>query len=115
MNPEDLIKFIDWDRVWFALVLIAAGWGLQILVARFLDDLGERLTERRLFLKKVAALSRFAIWGILVVVVASTVLVLESEAAFALSGLLVAVHVGREHAWAISRLASGAITGGVKS
>jgi small-conductance mechanosensitive channel len=83
---EDLVQFIAWNRLWLAAVVVAAGWGLQILVVRFLDDLGERFTEWRLFLKKVSALSRFALWAILLVVVGSMVLVLKAETTFALAG-----------------------------
>ena len=39
------------------------GFVVQIVLARFIDDLGERFTEQRLYFKKIKALARFGVYG----------------------------------------------------
>lgn len=62
---QQLVQFVDWSRLPIALVILFFGWMLQWMVARTVDDLGERFAERRLFFKKVKALSRFVIYAVL--------------------------------------------------
>ena len=57
----DLIKFIDPDAIPYGLVVIVSALVLNRLIASSLDALGERLTERRLQLKNIAAVSRFVV------------------------------------------------------
>jgi small conductance mechanosensitive channel len=85
---EHLVQFVAWERVPFALVLLFCGWLLQRVLSRFLDDLGERLTERRLLLKKISALARFALYAALFLIVGSSVLVLEEQTLLAVAGTL---------------------------
>ncbi len=86
MNPSDLLRFIHVDRVPFALLVLVVGIVAVRVGTGFLDQLAERFTDRRLLLKKVAALGRFSIYLLLVVVVATSTLALESEALFAVAG-----------------------------
>jgi len=60
----------------------------QYFLARFLDDLGERFTDRRLLLKKVKALARFFIYLAIIVIIGSTVLVLRNQAFLAIAGTI---------------------------
>jgi small-conductance mechanosensitive channel len=83
-----LVEFVAWERVPFALVVLFFGWLVQRVFSRFLDDLGERLTERRLLLKKINALTRFVLYAALFIVIGSSVLVLEQETFFAVAGTL---------------------------
>lgn len=90
-NPQDLqqfIEFIDLDRVPFALLVLAVGWGLLQLSVRVLDDFGERFTDRRLTFKKAKALTRFVLYIVIAVIVASSVLRLESQTLFAVAGAI---------------------------
>lgn len=85
-NIQDFVGFVDFDMVPYALGVLVAGLLVQYFVSRFLDDLGERFTERRLLLKKAKALSRFLLYLVLIVVIGSMVLVLQSEAMLAVAG-----------------------------
>ncbi len=85
-NIQDFVGFIDFDMVPYALGVLVVGLLVQYFVSRFLDDLGERFTERRLLLKKTKALSRFLLYLMLIVLVGSMVLVLKSEALLAVAG-----------------------------
>jgi len=86
MNPEDLLRFIHVDRLPFALLVIVVGMVVVRLTTSFLDQMGERFADRRLLLKKISALSRFTIYLLLLVVVATSTLALESEALLAVAG-----------------------------
>ena len=86
MDAQEILKFIDLSRVPYAVVVLVVGLLLVRVSTRFLDDLGERFTERRLLLKKISALTRFIIYLGLFASVASSVLVLKSEALLAVAG-----------------------------
>ena len=86
MSPNDLVRFIHVDRLPYAVVILVVGLVLVRVSSRFLDQLGERFSERRLLLKKFAALSRFFIYLVLVVLIGTSVLALESEALLAVAG-----------------------------
>jgi len=86
MNPNDLVRFIHLDRLPYALLMMVLAVVLVRFSTRFLDQIGERFAERRLLLKKAAALSRFFIYLVLVVIIATSVLALESEALLAVAG-----------------------------
>jgi len=86
MNPTDLVRFIHVDRLPFAFLVLVAGLVLVRVSTRFLDQLAERFTERRLLLKKTAALSRFFIYLLLLMIIGSSVLALQSEALLAVAG-----------------------------
>jgi small-conductance mechanosensitive channel len=86
MNPQDLLQFVNWERLPLALVVLVAGiFGVR-LVTGFLDNLGERFADRRLLFKKVAALSRFLVYLVLLLALLSSVLELQSEALLAVAG-----------------------------
>jgi len=87
-NPQDLLQFIDLEKLDVAGLVLVVGLVGARLLSGFLDDLGERLPGRRLTLKKVSALSRFSIYVATLAITASTVLVLESEALFAVLGTI---------------------------
>ena len=80
---SDLIQFVALDRVPFALLVLALGWVVVAVSGRALDDLGERFANRRLFLKKVKAFSRFFLYFLIAAIVAGSVLDLRSEALLA--------------------------------
>jgi small-conductance mechanosensitive channel len=86
MNPNDLVRFIHVDRLPYAFLMLVIGLVLVRFSTRFLDQIGERFAERRLLLKKLAALSRFFIYLVLVILIGTSVLALESEALLAVAG-----------------------------
>jgi len=106
MNPSELLQFIHVDRLPFALLLLIGGILLVRFTTRFLDQIGERFTDRRLLLKKIAALARFTIYLLVVVVVATSVLALRSEALLAVAGSI-GVAVG----FAFKDLLASVVTG----
>ncbi|MCA9494960.1 MAG: mechanosensitive ion channel, partial [Myxococcales bacterium] len=92
-DVQNLVRFVALDRLPFALLVVVVAWGLLNLGTRLLDDLGERFTDRRLLFKQTKALTRFFIYLTVPVIVASSVLQLQSEALFAVAGS-VSVAVG---------------------
>jgi len=87
MDPSpSLLRFIDVEGIPLALLVIAGGIVGLRLATNWLDQLGERLNERRLLLKQISALLRFAVYFVLFGATVSSVLVLESEALFAVAG-----------------------------
>lgn len=88
LNLEQLLQFVDWQRASVALVLLPIALITERLVSRFLDDLGERFADQRLFLKKVKALGRFLFFAVLAIVTGSSVLSVDSQVLFALAGTL---------------------------
>lgn len=106
LDLETVIQFIAWERVPVALLILVLGWLGMSLLDRFLDDLGERLTDWRLTLKKVRALTRFSLYLFLGVAIGSSVLVLDSRTMFALAGSL-----GLAVGWAFKDLLASLVTG----
>ena len=90
---QDLVGFIDFDRLPLALLVIGIGWLLLVVWTRVTDDLGERFTDRRMWFKQARALGRFALYIAIPTMVASVLLQLEGEAWFAVAGS-VSVAVG---------------------
>jgi small-conductance mechanosensitive channel len=82
----DLIKFIHPEAIPYALLIIVGALVLNRLVASSLDALGERLTERRLQLKNIAAVSRFAVIVLATVVVVGTVFRLSEQVMLTIGG-----------------------------
>ena len=86
VDINEVIQFINWNMLPFALIVVAGVFIGQQLLRRLLDDLGERFTDRRLLLKKIAAIARLVIIvGGIGVALAST-LDLRSEALLAIAG-----------------------------
>ncbi len=90
---QDFVRFVALDRLPFAALVVGLAWGLLHVLTRVLDDLGERFTDRRLLFKQAKALTRFFVYLAVPLLVASSVLQLESEAMFAVAGS-VSVAVG---------------------
>lgn len=88
LDLNEIIQFVAWDRVPFAIIVVVIGLVAMSLASRFLDDLGERFTDRRLLFKKAKALARFSLYLVLALIVGSSVLVLESSALVALAGTI---------------------------
>ncbi len=82
----ELLKFIDPDAVPFALVVVVVAMVANRLAGSSLDALGERLTDRRLLLKNIAAISRFVVIVIATVIVVGTVFRLSEQALLTISG-----------------------------
>lgn len=87
-ETQDILQFIDVDQLPIAAGIFVVGLIGARVATSFLDDLGERLTGRRLLLKKVAALTRFGIYGAMAVLILTNVLVLKQEALLAVAGTL---------------------------
>ncbi len=86
MDSLELIKFVDPDRIPFALVVITIGLISNRVVMRTLDALGERFTEHRLLFKQFAAIGRFTVIFVAAGIVISTVFRLSDQALLAIGG-----------------------------
>lgn len=83
---ESFVRFLNFDGLPFALLVLLASWaGLRIL-ASLLDDLGERFTSWRLSLMKGKAVLRFTTYILASMLIANAVLRLEGNAIVALLG-----------------------------
>ena len=80
VDVQQLVQFVAWDRLPYAMVVLVIGWAGTALLLRFLDDLAERFAERRLTLYKGKAFLRFFLYGGLAVIIGSSVLDLQNEA-----------------------------------
>jgi len=105
---QNLVRFVNADGLPFALLVAVLGWMGLRLSARVLDDLGERFTDRRLAFKKAKALSRFALWLLIAVLVLTSSLDLDSENLWALMGA-VGVAVGLAFKDLVGSLIAGVI------
>ena len=105
---QNLVRFVNADGLPFALLVVVLGWMGLRLSARVLDDLGERFTDRRLAFKKAKALSRFALWLLIAVLVLTSSLDLDSENLWALMGA-VGVAVGLAFKDLVGSLIAGVI------
>lgn len=88
LDLQQLVRFIDWSRVPYALMVIVVGLIVERVVSDFLDDLGERFAERRLLLKKLKALGRFLFFAALGGLVGTSVLSVDRQVMVALAGTL---------------------------
>jgi small-conductance mechanosensitive channel len=88
LDVKQIVQFIAWDRVPYALVVLGFGWLLLVLSGRALDDLSERFTEWRLALLKFKAFTRFLLYALIAVIVASSVLDVQNEALLAVLGTI---------------------------
>jgi len=82
----DIIKFVHPEAIPYALVVVASALVLNRIVASSLDALGERLTERRLQIKNIGAVSRFVVIVLATLVVVGTVFRLSEQALLAIGG-----------------------------
>lgn len=88
LGLEQIIQFVRWDQLPTAVFLAAIGWFATIVLGRFLDNLGERFTDRRLVLKKSKALARFVLYLALAILVGTSLLDIPSQAMLALAGTI---------------------------
>ena len=88
-----ILQFVDFTRVPFALGVIVVAWLLNRFMARSLDDLGVRFTERRLLFKQLGSFSRFLILLVTGVLVVAAVVRFSNEVLITIGGS-VAVAVG---------------------
>lgn len=82
-NVQDLqalVTFINWDRLPYAVLAVFALFVALNLLRRFLNDLSERFTQRRLTFKKISAISRFVVYLLCLFVLGFSVLELSSQA-----------------------------------
>lgn len=107
LSPEQVLALVDLDRLPVALVLAVVGWLALAAATRLLDDLGERFTDRRLYLKRVKALLRFFVY--LVAAVLVPVLLLRDTGREALLPLVGAFTFGL--GFALKDLASSLVSG----
>lgn len=82
----DLIKFIHPDSIPYGVVVIVGALVLNRIIASSLDALGERLTERRLQLKNLAAVSRFVVIVLATAAVVGAVFRLSEQALLTIGG-----------------------------
>lgn len=80
------IQFVNVNMLPIALGLLVAVFLAQHFMRRLLDDMGERFTDRRLLLKKVAAIGRLVLIVTGVIAALAMTLDLRSEALFAVAG-----------------------------
>lgn len=88
LDVQQIVQFVAWDRVPYALFVLGFGWLLLVLSGRALDDLSERFAEWRLLLLKAKAFTRFFLYALIGVLVGSSVLDVQNEALFALLGTI---------------------------
>ena len=85
---EKWFEFIRFERLPVAVVVIIAGMLAARWLTSFVDQIAEGITERRLLLKRVAVLARWAIYVTVVVFAAVSTLRFEKTAMIAAAGTL---------------------------
>ena len=85
-TPTNILHFVVWDRLPFALTVVVVAFVLGRIAARSLDALGERINQRRLLFKQVSAVSRFVVLIVATLLVASSIFSFSSEALLAVGG-----------------------------
>ena len=85
-SPTNLLQFVVWDRLPFALAVVVIAFIGGRIAARSLDALGERINTRRLLFKQVSAITRFLVLIVATVLVASSLFSFSSEALLAVGG-----------------------------
>jgi small-conductance mechanosensitive channel len=85
-SSTNLLQFVAWDRIPFALVVILVAFVAGRIASQSLDALGERISTRRLMFKQISAVTRFAVLMVATVIVASSVFSFSREALLAVGG-----------------------------
>lgn len=93
MDLAQILSFIKFERIPYALVMLLLAWLTLQALTRFLDAFSERFTSRRLLLKQISAVGRFAVVLLTSVLVMSSVIQFSKEALLTVGGA-VAVAVG---------------------
>ncbi len=86
MDLTEFMKFVSFERIPFALMVIFGTWLLLQLSMRFLNVLAERFTHRRLLFKQLGAIARFALVLIALMVVVGSLIQFSDEALLAIGG-----------------------------
>jgi len=81
-TPTNVLEFVVWDRLPFAVLVILISMIIGRISARSLDSLAERTSKRRLFFKQISVITRFTI------LIVATLLVTSSLFSFSREGLL---------------------------
>jgi len=84
--PTNLLQFVVWDRLPFALTVIVVAFIGGRIAARSLDSLGEQISQRRLLFKQISAITRFLVLIVATILVASSLFSFSSEALLAVGG-----------------------------
>ncbi len=85
-GSTNLLHFVVWDRIPFAIVVIVIAFVVGRFASRSLDALGERISTRRLLFKQVSAITRFAVLMVATAMVGSSVFSFSREALLAVGG-----------------------------
>lgn len=85
-TPFEIVRFLRLEQVPLAIFAVLVAWLIVRLLTRFFDNIGERFTQRRIFLKQLAAISRFVIFLLAALFVVSRLISFSSEALLALGG-----------------------------
>ncbi len=88
VSVGEFLQFVNWSFVPFAVLVVIGAFVGQGVLTRLLDDLGERFTDRRLLLKKVAAIARLVLIVVGIAIALASTLDLQSEALLALAGTI---------------------------
>lgn len=108
MDVTQILRFVSFERIPYALLVIFSTWLILQLLMRFLNVLAERFTHRRLLFKQLGAMSRFALVLLALVIVAGSLIQFSDEALFAIGGS-VALALGFAFKDLLSSLMAGLI------
>ena len=84
--PTNLLEFVEWDNLSYAVVVIFIAYILGRISAKSLDALGGRINTRRLLFKQISAVTRFAILLVSTAIVATSLFSFSREALLAVGG-----------------------------
>src|SRR5690606_37275998 len=85
-NVQSVMSMVRVGGLLTAVVVLAVTYAAATLITSTLSRLGERITERRLFLQQVAAFTRFGIYFIGIFLAVISAVELRQETVLALSG-----------------------------
>jgi len=85
-SPANLLEFVEFGMLPYAFVVILVAYVAGRIASQSLDALGERINARRLLLKQVSAVTRFAILIVATVMVSSSLFSFSREALLAVGG-----------------------------
>ncbi len=88
MPEQEWIRFVNLDRLPFAVTMVVLGMIVAHFVSHALDQIGERAAGRRLFFKKAAAVARYMIYFAAFAVALPSALKLDRTAMIAIAGSL---------------------------
>jgi len=107
-TTANLLHFVVWDQLPFAIAVIVIAFVGGRLAAQSLDALGERVAQRRLLFKQISAVTRFVVLIGATLIVAGSLFQFSSEALLAVSGSA-AVAIGFAFKDVVASLMAGLI------